>query len=171
MISTEVERAKSYWHFDLPGEMSIPVARPRLPTTDEIAPYLRRIDASRWYSNGGPLVQEFEERLAQHFSDGSARVATVATGPGQNLAKQMESKVDVALVFSNPASASVEWSVAYGQFFTQISRLVAEQLALSVLDQTRSRKLFEIPTPVYGGVSGYLNLSRRGDAASHSEND
>ena len=58
--------------------MSIPVARPRLPTTDEIASYLRRIDASRWYSNGGPLVQEFEERLAQHFSDGSARVATVA---------------------------------------------------------------------------------------------
>jgi dTDP-4-amino-4,6-dideoxygalactose transaminase len=78
VISTEVERAKSYWHSDLPGEMSIPVARPRLPTTDEIAPYLRRIDASRWYSNGGPLVQEFEERLAQHFSDGSARVATVA---------------------------------------------------------------------------------------------
>jgi hypothetical protein len=60
VISTEVERAKSYWHFDLPGEMSIPVARPRLPTTDKIAPYLRRIDASRWYSNGGPLVQEFE---------------------------------------------------------------------------------------------------------------
>jgi dTDP-4-amino-4,6-dideoxygalactose transaminase len=78
VISTEVERAKSYWHSDLPGEMSIPVARPRLPTTDEIAPYLRRIDASRWYSNGGPLVQEFEERLAQHFSDGSASVATVA---------------------------------------------------------------------------------------------
>ena len=78
MISTEVERAKSYWHSDLPSEMSIPVARPRLPTTDEIASYLRRIDASRWYSNGGPLVQEFEERLAQHFSDGSARVATVA---------------------------------------------------------------------------------------------
>ena len=90
VISTEVERAKSYWHFDLPGEMSIPVAQPRLPTTDEIAPYLRRIDASRWYSNGGPLVQEF----------------------------------------------GIIGSAA-----------------------------------VYGGVSGYLNLSRRGDAASHSEND
>jgi hypothetical protein len=58
--------------------MSIPVARPRLPTTDEIAPYLRRIDASRWYSNGGPLVQEFEERLANHFGAGNVRTATVA---------------------------------------------------------------------------------------------
>jgi dTDP-4-amino-4,6-dideoxygalactose transaminase len=78
MISTEVRTPKSYWHSDLPGEMSIPVARPRLPTTDEIAPYLHRIDKSRWYSNGGPLVQEFEERLANHFSEQTARVGTVA---------------------------------------------------------------------------------------------
>ena len=78
VISTELERAKSYWHSDLPGEMSIPVARPRLPTSDEIAPYLRRIDASRWYSNGGPLMQEFEERLANHFGAGNVRTATVA---------------------------------------------------------------------------------------------
>lgn len=131
MISTEVERAKSYWHFALP-----------------------------W-------INDFvHDTYWKAFYPGLDTAEIAALG-----VKQMESKVDVALVFSNPVSASVEWSVAYGQFFTQISRLVAEQLALSVLDQTRWRKLFEIPTPVYGGVSGYLNLSRRGDAASHSEND
>jgi len=81
----------------------------------------------------------------------------------------MGSNVDVALVFSDPRFASVEWPVAYGYFFNPYSRVVAEQFALSVLDQTRWRKLFDISTPLYGGVSGYLNLSRRGDAVSRSE--
>ncbi len=85
------------------------------------------------------------------------------------MASRMGSNVDVALVLSDPHFASVEWPVAYGYFFNDYSRVVAEKLALSVLDQTRWRKLFEIPTPLYGGVSGYLNLSRRGDAASRSE--
>ena len=80
MILAEVERTKSFWHSDVPGEMSVPVARPRLPTADQIEPYLRRIDESRWYSNSGPLVQEFEERLAKHFGGKSAKVATVANG-------------------------------------------------------------------------------------------
>ena len=78
MNSTDAQIAKSYWRFDLPGEVSIPVAKPRLPSFDDIAPYLRRIDKSQWYSNGGPLVQEFERRLAAHSGQGTARVATVA---------------------------------------------------------------------------------------------
>jgi hypothetical protein len=99
-----------------------------------------------------------------------------ASYPGLDTAKiaalgveRMGSNVDVALVFSEPHFASVQWPVAYGYFFNPYSQAVAEQLALSVLDQTRWRKLFDIPTPLYGGVSGYLNLSRRGDAASGSE--
>ena len=67
---------KSYWRADS-GE-AVPVAKPRLPTFDQIAPYLRRIDAARWYSNGGPLLQEFEERLAAHCGSGDAQVATAA---------------------------------------------------------------------------------------------
>jgi hypothetical protein len=78
--------------------------------------------------------------------------------------KQMESNVDVALVFSDPRFASVEWPVAYGSYFNLYSRLVAEQLALTVVDQTRWRKLFEIETPLYGGVGAYLNLRRQGAA-------
>ena len=41
---------------------------PDLPSTDELVPYLRSIDTSRWYSNYGPLVSEFEQRLGQHLS-------------------------------------------------------------------------------------------------------
>lgn len=77
MISTET-RAESYWQSDVAGKISVPVARPHLPTADEVVPYLRRIDKSRWYSNNGPLVQEFEERLATHFGSGTVRIATVA---------------------------------------------------------------------------------------------
>jgi hypothetical protein len=84
--------------------------------------------------------------------------------------ERMGSNVDVALVFSDPHFASVEWPVAYGYFFNPYSRVVAEQLALSVLNQSRWRKLFDIPTPLYGGVSGYLNLSRHSDAVPRGEN-
>src|SRR5436190_8808957 len=68
---------KSYWQPDLAPDLRIPVARPRLPGCEEIAPYVRRIDQSGWYSNGGPLVQEFEDRLAEHAGGGAACVATV----------------------------------------------------------------------------------------------
>jgi dTDP-4-amino-4,6-dideoxygalactose transaminase len=55
-----------------------PVAKPRLPTSAQIATYLERIDMTRWYSNGGPLIREFEGRLAQHYGGDGVRVATVA---------------------------------------------------------------------------------------------
>jgi len=58
----------------------MPLMRPRLPSADELLPYLRRIDASRRYSNGGPLVCELERRLAAHFGVASGGVALVASG-------------------------------------------------------------------------------------------
>lgn len=36
---------------------------PDLPSASEVLPYLHRLDEARWYSNFGPLVCEFEERL------------------------------------------------------------------------------------------------------------
>jgi dTDP-4-amino-4,6-dideoxygalactose transaminase len=75
-----VAAMESYWQPDLKRDVLIPVAKPRLPAFAQIAPYMRRIDESGWYSNGGPLVQEFERRLAVHGGGGAARVATVANG-------------------------------------------------------------------------------------------
>ena len=43
--------------------MPLKVLVPDVPTADEILPYLRLIDEARWYSNGGPLVQELERRM------------------------------------------------------------------------------------------------------------
>jgi dTDP-4-amino-4,6-dideoxygalactose transaminase len=57
----------------------IPVARPFMPSSERILPYLEQIDAARWYSNFGPLLKGFEERLAQRFAQ-PTRVVTVASG-------------------------------------------------------------------------------------------
>ncbi len=41
----------------------IKVLVPDCPTADEILPYLREIDANRWYANSGPLVKRLEARM------------------------------------------------------------------------------------------------------------
>jgi dTDP-4-amino-4,6-dideoxygalactose transaminase len=56
----------------------IPIMRPKLPLAEQIAPYLRRIDASRVYSNFGRLAVTLEDRLAAHFDQASGSVVTVA---------------------------------------------------------------------------------------------
>ncbi len=54
----------------------LPVCRPRLPNADRLLPYIARIDAARWYSNFGPLVQELEHRLALRWGVAVGSVAT-----------------------------------------------------------------------------------------------
>jgi dTDP-4-amino-4,6-dideoxygalactose transaminase len=56
----------------------ISIMRPKLPSGDRLHPYLKAIDANRTYSNFGPLVLSFEERLAAHYGLGIGTVATVA---------------------------------------------------------------------------------------------
>ena len=70
------ERADSFWQYETTLDLEVPVAKPLLPLADEILPYLHRMDQSRWYSNSGPLVEEFEARLATYADGGT--VATVA---------------------------------------------------------------------------------------------
>ena len=58
----------------------IPVLRPRLPTAERLLPYLRRIDQARVYSNFGPLVLEFERRLAGLLGVPPQAVVTANSG-------------------------------------------------------------------------------------------
>lgn len=60
------------------GYSRIPVMAPRLPSWEEISRYGAQIDANRWYSNFGPLVCEFERRLAKHFGGDVGTVLTCA---------------------------------------------------------------------------------------------
>jgi dTDP-4-amino-4,6-dideoxygalactose transaminase len=59
---------------------NVPVLRPLLPKAEQLLPYLRRIDATRIYSNYGPLVLELEGRLARALSLPPGSVATAGTG-------------------------------------------------------------------------------------------
>jgi dTDP-4-amino-4,6-dideoxygalactose transaminase len=63
-----------------PAEGIVPVLRPLLPTADRLLPYLQRIDSTRVYSNYGPLVLEFEARLARALSLPMGTVASAGTG-------------------------------------------------------------------------------------------
>ncbi|MGQ9366781.1 DegT/DnrJ/EryC1/StrS family aminotransferase [Azospirillum sp. ST 5-10] len=55
------------------------VFRPRLPAAAKILPYLEEIDANRWYTNNGPLLQRFERGLAAWFGVPPERVVAVAS--------------------------------------------------------------------------------------------
>lgn len=54
--------------------------RPQLPTGEELLPYLKRIDESRYYSNHGQLLREFENELANHFGVAPTHLSVVANG-------------------------------------------------------------------------------------------
>src|SRR5215475_7865920 len=58
----------------------VPVMRPQLPRADDLLPYLRAIDASRFYSNNGPLVTALERRLAEHFRLPAGGVVCIGSG-------------------------------------------------------------------------------------------
>lgn len=60
--------------------LRIPLRQSRLPTADDLLPYLRRIDTAQWYTNFGGLVRSLESRFADHFGVAPEEVVTVANG-------------------------------------------------------------------------------------------
>lgn len=68
------------WETAVRHDGVLQVARPRLPPTADLVPYLREIDAGRWYTNHGPLANRLEARLAAHFGVPDGGVALVSSG-------------------------------------------------------------------------------------------
>lgn len=62
----------------------VPLLRPDMPPAAALWPYLQRMDQAGWYTNFGPLVGEFEERVGDSLAgadDGAVvRVATTSSG-------------------------------------------------------------------------------------------
>lgn len=56
---------------------------PDLPPAAELLPRLQQVDANRWYTNGGPLVREFEQRLCR-FIDAAGDVCCVTLSSGMS---------------------------------------------------------------------------------------
>jgi len=61
-------------------QASIPVFFPQLPKSSDLLTYLRRIDATRIYSNHGPLLLELERRLCDCFGMPSGGVRCANSG-------------------------------------------------------------------------------------------
>lgn len=58
----------------------IPMGKPLLPSAEKIKPYLDRIDSSRWYTNMGPLVQEYESRMSELFAANVCATSSCTSG-------------------------------------------------------------------------------------------
>lgn len=58
----------------------IPMGTPLLPPAEKLLPYLKKIDENRWYSNAGPLVREYEERIGNHFNCYAAATSSGTAG-------------------------------------------------------------------------------------------
>jgi len=52
---------------------------PDMPSAEEVRPFLERIDKTRWYTNFGPLVKEFEAALQMQF-ESAYPVVTTSSG-------------------------------------------------------------------------------------------
>lgn len=55
-------------------QMRIPLLVPAMPTAEEVLPWLKKIDANRWYTNYGPLNARFEQELLSRI-EGSEGIA------------------------------------------------------------------------------------------------
>ena len=58
---------------------TVDLMRPLLPNADDIFPYLKRMDAARWYTNFGPLEQELRKRMGAHFGLTAEHVVTASS--------------------------------------------------------------------------------------------
>ncbi len=59
----------------------IPLLIPDLPTAEQLLPWLKQMDQSKWYSNFGPLVKLFEQKLTNVLNtEQTVFVTTLSTG-------------------------------------------------------------------------------------------
>lgn len=70
-------RPAAHEHPQVEVSSIVAVARPRMPSAEAILPYLQEIDEARWYSNFGPMLTRFEQRVADRFRP-RTRIVTVA---------------------------------------------------------------------------------------------
>lgn len=61
-------------------KMKIPVGRPLLPDYSKLEKYIKEIDLNRYYSNFGPLLNKFEQRVSETISGKPGHIVTASSG-------------------------------------------------------------------------------------------
>jgi dTDP-4-amino-4,6-dideoxygalactose transaminase len=118
----------------------IAVAWPRLPPAEAVLPYLRSIDASRTYSNFGPLNRRFEARLAEHFGVAPECVVTCCNATaGLSLALQRAAgRYCLMPAWTFAASAHAAMAAGLTPWLVDVdpdSGALTPEIARSALDQ------------------------------------
>lgn len=84
-----------------PATHRIKLLVPKMPTTDALIPYLRRIDEARWYTNFGQLEQELRARLSERYG-GAHVVTTSSCTAGLELAFELRKQMGLESVTISP---------------------------------------------------------------------
>jgi len=126
---------------------------PNLPTTEQLLPWLQRIDHAKWYTNFGPLIQEFESKLIKLFAPPSNIYLTTTSSGTTALELALlalnlpPNQVALLPAFTFPATATAIQRVGLRPLFTDIDKhnwLLTPDIARQVLQQMT----FDIVVPV-----------------------
>lgn len=104
--------------------------RPQLPAAERLLPHLRKIDATRVYSNFGPLALEFGARLAHHFGLPETGVVVASSGTAALIGAILatagraspEKPLAVVPAFTFIATASAAEACGYRLRFVDVDR-------------------------------------------------
>ena len=112
----------------------IQMNRPLLRPAEKLLPYLKRIDDSRWYTNSGPLVREYEERLESLFGCCVAATSsgTAALTAGL-IAQERRNNQVVMPSWTFVATANAVRAAGMTPFFVDVDELTWEGIGADLM--------------------------------------
>jgi dTDP-4-amino-4,6-dideoxygalactose transaminase len=125
--------------------VTVPVMRPILPPVAMLAPRMRRMTASGWYSNFGPQEQELRDRFADFLDVDVAQVATA-------------SSATIALQGALAASPARTWAVPAYTFPATAFAVINAGASLRLCDVTVGDPWLDVER-LPGDVDGLLPVA------------
>jgi dTDP-4-amino-4,6-dideoxygalactose transaminase len=143
--------------------LPIPVLVPRLPSVEDLLPFLRRIDNTHIYSNYGPLWREFKSGLTAYLGSktGQNNVGVTLTSSGTaalELALRYravsEARYCLLPAYTFIATAHAVVNAHFEPFFTDVdghSLALTPQIAIEALRQMPERPGAVVVVSPFGG--------------------
>ena len=127
----------------------IPLLIPDLPLADELLPWLKQIDSNKWYSNFGPLVQEFEAQLSTIIHSPLVSVNSGTSALELSLgALNLPAQTKVLLPgFTFPATATAVKALGLQPLFSDIDP-DSWQLTPAIARQVLAHQDYDVAIPV-----------------------
>lgn len=133
----------------------IPIYKPRLPDQQELVQYLRQIDLNQWYSNYGPLVTEFEARIAKYCGVKPTQVVSVA-----NATLGLEGAISCSDAYLESGSQSI-WACPSWTFAASGSSLIRSGVLPVLCDVDQDWRV-DLPSEIL--FDGVLDVLSFGDS-------